>query len=149
MIENDFIHAPTPVENGILDCNRLFHWLVIDKTYFNSNLLGSNLYTNQGEYDDSIIFSKVNTDDRLDELIYSDCNGNLFISKTNGEITELLSIYLVFLKYSSLVRYNPKIWNDKIRSKEIIIIEKFLHDLFIKYWAMCVKDLLQRDFIIV
>lgn len=54
----------------------------------------------------------------------------------NDFIPELCSIYLVLLKYSSLVRYQPKNWKEKTESSDRVIIDKFCDQCVLKYWSI-------------
>ncbi len=54
----------------------------------------------------------------------------------NDFIPELCSIYLILLKYSSLVRYRPKNWKEKIEGSDRVIIDKFCDQCVLKYWSI-------------
>lgn len=51
-------------------------------------------------------------------------------------VPELCAIYLILLKYSSLVRYRPKNWKEKIESDELVIINKFCDQCVLKFWSI-------------
>ena len=131
-------------ETGRIKPSLYFHWLVVDKTFFEQNLNNKNLYTIRDTVGTKVVFSKVNRNESLNDIIHFDCNGKLFLDASISEDDELLSIYLIFLKYSSLVRYKPKNWYEKINSNELVIIEKMLRTMFFKFWAYIARRLTDR-----
>ena len=131
-------------ESGHMRAHWYFHWLVVDKTFYDKNLNNNDLYTIRDTTETKVVFSKVNIEDPLNDIIYFDCNGKLFLDSSISKDDELLSIYLIFLKYSSLVRYKPKNWYEKINSNELVIIEKMLRTMFFKFWAYIARKLTNR-----
>ena len=121
-----------------------FHWLVIDTNFYNQNLDNKDLYKIRDTIETKIVFSKLNKDEPLNDIIHFDCNGNIFLDASINKEDELLSIYLIFFKYSSLVRYKPKNWYEKINSNELVIIEKMLRTMFFKFWAYIARRLTDR-----
>lgn len=136
-------------ETGEMDSTKYFHWLVVNADFYNEVLQKSGLYINKGVVNSKIVFSKKIEQELLNDILIFDCNGKMFLDKNEKKDDELLSIYLVLLKYSSLVRYKPKNWNEKINSNELVIIEKVLHNIFLKYWAYIAKDLGKRNEILI
>ena len=68
-------------------------------------------------------------------LVNSDGDYYLSTNKTL-KLNEAEIIYLVFLKYSSLVRYKPKNWTEKLDSDEYSIITKILDESVTKFWSI-------------
>ena len=59
----------------------------------------------------------------------------------NNSIPEVCAIYLILLMYSSLVRYNPKSWKEKLDAKDRIVIDKFCNQCVLKFWSLiCAKE---------
>jgi hypothetical protein len=80
-------------------------------------------------------------DNNIVDLLSFDVDGGLYLDINCKSINEFTAIYLIFLKYSSLSRYQPAEWFDKINSKELVIIEKILNDIFLKFWSKIAKEL--------
>lgn len=141
-------------EEGFMNPEVYCHWLVTDKQDFDEIF---NKYDNlkkrkeviNNEVINKVIFSYKDPKSLLTDILRFDCDENLFIDLNSENISELESIYLIFLKYSSLVRYKPKTWYEKINSKELLIIEKIIHSMFIKFWAYIAKNLQKNDFILI
>ncbi|MGP1439096.1 MAG: YaaC family protein [Treponema sp.] len=131
-------------ETGFINSSLYFHWLVVDEKTFYEQKLNNKGFVIRDTIETKIVFSKENMDDSLDDIICFDCNGNLFIDISISNEDELLSIYLIFLNYSSLVRYRPNNWSEKINSKELVIIEKMLRTMFVKFWAYISRELAGR-----
>lgn len=130
------------------------HWLVTDKQDFDDihnkyDKLEKRKEVINHERINKVVFSYENPESLLTDILRFDCDENLFIDLNSEDISELESIYLIFLKYSSLVRYKPKTWYEKINSKELLIIEKMTHSMFIKFWAYIAKNLQKNDFILI
>jgi hypothetical protein len=51
-------------------------------------------------------------------------------------IEQHCAIYLVLLKYSSLVRYQPRAWVDKLDSEESLVIDRAMSHLLLKLWVL-------------
>jgi hypothetical protein len=62
---------------------------------------------------------------------------------------EIVVLYLLFLKFSSLVRYQPKNWSEKLESKEFSIIDKIKEIGVLKYWTLLHTDLAKVETYIV
>ncbi len=116
---------------GDMNSAYFFDWLVMKQDLYAANLEKTKKLEIKGQLsNEMVIVSKINQKESLSEFIQFDCENNLYIDSNQNEINELLAIYLIFLKYSSLVRYKPKVWNEKINSDELLIIEKILHLIF-------------------
>lgn len=135
---------------GDMNSAYFFDWLVMKQDLYAANLEKTKKLEIKGQLsNEMVIVSKINQKESLSEFIQFDCENNLYIDSNQNEINELLAIYLIFLKYSSLVRYKPKVWNEKINSDELLIIEKILHLIFKRFWALIAKELQKRESILI
>lgn len=136
-------------EEGFMNPEFYCHWLVTDKQDFDEISNKYDKLEKRKEVINKVVFSYEHPESPLTDILRFDCDENFFIDLNSENISELESIYLIFLKYSSLVRYKPKTWYEKINSKELLIIEKMTHSMFIKFWAYIAKDLRKNDFILI
>jgi hypothetical protein len=131
---------------GYLNTGIFFADIVLEKSEKNILDVYQNDLTVVSEEQSYIILRGKDTDIvHLRKLLSFDLNGNLFLDIQRNEINELLAMYLIFLKYSSLSRYKPVLWFDKINKNESIIVEKILYDVFTKYWSIIAKTLNKRE----
>lgn len=129
------------LKNGLIDANLFFHWMVVKDTDYNSYLKVNDNFKIQSRDRNYIIFSKNDPEEDLDDICTITSDGELVIDTTNNNIDEELIIYLLLLKYSSYVRYQPHLWKQKIESNELMLVELILGNHFKKFWAIISKKL--------
>lgn len=136
------------LEEGILDCNLSNEYIASDNSF------QSIIQTNYPELDIIVTdYGKTFWNTRgtyhYSDFIQFDSNKGLYLDKNRTSIKEILAIYLIFLKYSSLVRYKPKVWYEKMKSNEFLIIQEVLEYLFPKFWSLITKELTNKNTYIV
>lgn len=136
------------LDTGIIDCN-LSNEYIVSNLEDNKNILSNYPELNLELDDYEKNFWSVRSGYNYSDFLQFDCNLNLYLDKSRNGIKEILAIYLIFLKYSSLVRYKPKVWYEKMSSNEFLIIQNVLEYLFPKFWSLVTKELTNKNTYIV
>ncbi len=114
-------------------------------------LLSENQWTFQRHDDQLCAFMAVEPESKhrsyFSRLKFSFDN-DIFLSSQNTP-NEIVILYLLFLKLSSLVRYNPKNWNEKLNSKEFSVIDKIMETGLLKFWTLLYTDLKELEHYII
>lgn len=99
--------------------------------------------------DATFVYDKNSTTRSLTDILSVDSEKTLYMSIDNTiDLLEEEIIYLIFLKYSSLVRYKPKNWTEKLDNDEYSIITKIIDESLNKFWSIMIRGYIRGDYYI-
>ena len=126
----------------IIDSNVDYDGIAIDSvhsTILQSKYAGELEFIN---YNLGITFVYINSHStkQLNDFLMVDSDKRFYLSNdTTINLQEEEIIYLIFFKYSSLVRYKPKNWTEKLNSDEYSIITKIIDESLTKFWSIIAR----------